>query len=146
MKGRCRNANRADIMRVLEIHMTRPAGKGDDVTDVFDTGRKADKALEAQAKARVRYGAISSQVQVWLIVLLLEPVVSQPLLQHLHSRFKPRILCLVTFLLLIFYHLRSSGYSPHVNALSQQLATGCGSSTLGLLFLPASAPRVGCRL
>ena len=48
----------------LELRALGGSGEGYDVPDVGDAGHELDGTLKPQAKARVRNGAVASEVQV----------------------------------------------------------------------------------
>src|SRR6185295_6622105 len=47
-----------------ELGLARGARKWDDVADVLDAGRVLDRALEAEAEAGVRHGAVAAQIAI----------------------------------------------------------------------------------
>src|SRR4030095_12693636 len=57
-----------------ELRVAGRSRKGDDIADVRNAGEKHKQPFEAEAEARVRHGAVSSQVRIPPIVLRLELV------------------------------------------------------------------------
>ena len=57
------------IFLLLEISVVRSAGERNDVADVSHTCHEEQQALEAEAEARVRHGAVAAGVDVPLEVL-----------------------------------------------------------------------------
>ena len=70
---------------ILECCMAWPPREGDHIPDVLQAGGKEHQALKAQTKPRVRDAAISTQVQIRLVVCEVQAMSLHPLFQQLHS-------------------------------------------------------------
>ena len=66
----------------LELRAARGAREGDDVADVLHSGGELDGALETEAKAGVRRGAVTAQVEIRPVGGVIQAGLGHAGLQH----------------------------------------------------------------
>src|SRR5690606_19574977 len=79
-KHRARNSSTASVLR-----RARSARVGDGVADVGQAADVDDQALEAQAEARVRDGAVAAEVAVPAVVLAVEAELVHARVEHVQA-------------------------------------------------------------
>jgi len=78
-----KNTNLISKHICLQFTVIYGSGEGYNITDVTHTGQIHNASFKAKTKARVSYGAVSSQIQIEIVVLLVQTKLLHSLLQQL---------------------------------------------------------------